>query len=131
MGGEGGEAGAQPVGRMESGWAVQPREQPRHQPQQEEEEEEEEEPGSLERMEKSREKQNKRTNKNKKNPNEKSMARCSMEICGQMSREERQGRREPAGAVWAEVMVGTRCPGGPLGGQGLSGGPWVLDGGWD
>lgn len=54
MGGRGGLAGAQPVGRMESGWAVQPREQPHHQPQQEEEEEEEEEPDSLERVERSR-----------------------------------------------------------------------------
>lgn len=73
MGGEGGVAGAQPVGRMESGGAVQPHERPRHQPEQEEEEEEEEEPGSLERAERSRKtKQNKE--QNKKNPNEKPMA---------------------------------------------------------
>lgn len=64
MGGEGGVAEAQPVGRMESGGAVQPHERPRHQLEQEEEEEEEEEPGSLERVERSRKtKQNKEQTK--------------------------------------------------------------------
>lgn len=64
MGGEGGVAEAQPVGRVESGWVLWPLEQPRHQPWQEEEEEEEEEPGSLERVEKSRKtKQNKEQTK--------------------------------------------------------------------
>lgn len=129
MGGEGGVAGAQPVGRMESGGAVQPHERPRHQPEQEEEEEEEEEPGSLERVERSR-KTKQRTNK--KNPNEKPDGYSgAVWKYGQMRREagQRGGRgQRPVGAVQAEVMAGTRCPGRTLlrtgsGGRSLSGAP--------
>lgn len=126
MAGRGGAPGAQPVRRMGSVGAAEPRGQPRHQQQRREEEEEEEEPGSLERVEKSR-KQNKKKKPTKKNQNEKPNGRSKydMKICGQMrSREvpqrragtERGGRqcveraRLGQGLPWSPAWVAP-CPG--------------------